>query len=1330
MTNYLKKPLILLSYLVSLLALSSLNAWAAAPTTTTSNAALVDHLSATLNGQVNPNNESTVVTFEYNTSGDFGGEAPISTVTAVESPLTGSVLQPASKAITGLTAGTHYYFRVKGVNSSATVYGITLEFVTDAAATAVTDAASSITGSGATLNGTVNGLNTSTTVTFEYGTTLSYGTIAPATPSPVTGNTDTPVSAVLGSLTSNTLYNYRVIATNIYGSVYGSNMTFYTSTPAAPTATTDYATYNDISQPNTANLNGTVNANNSSTAVTFQYGLTTSYGTTVTADQSPLDGTADTEVSKLISGLTTDTTYHYRVVATNGINTTYGADMTFYNTDVPYVRTETATNIVDSGAALNGVVNPKRYENSSDTTVYFEYGLTNAYGTTVTPAASPLSGGVEQFISQAISGLTINTTYHYRIVSDSPSGTGTGADMTFTTFGLPIVTTYGASPVGSSTATLNGTVNANNNSTAVTFEYGETASYGITVSATPSPVTGTTDTAVSAALTGLSANTLYHFRVVGANSSGTSTGADQTLTTGISPPTVTTDAASAVTGTTVNLNGTFNANGNNTTVSFEWGTTTFYGKIATGSPSSVGGSTGTAVASGLINLVPGTTYHYRARGYNAGGTIYGADTTFTTTEPPTVTTDGSSAVNTTVATLNGTVNDKGQSTTVTFEYGATTSYGTTTTADQSPVNTGVDTAVSKSISSLTPATTYHYRVVGSSSNGTSYGADMTFFTSAPATPTATTDAASNVGNSGAVLNGTVNANNNSTSVTFEYGTTAAYGSTGNAVQSPISGSSSSAVSFPVTGLTNNTTYHYRVVAQNGSGTTNGADMTFTTTSKPIAITGGVTNLLYNGVTLNGVVNNNNSITSTSVTFDYGLTAGYGTTVAGTPSITSGTADTAVTLDLTGLTPGTTYHYRARGQSTFGTTNGADMTFTTPIGPDATTDAATSVAATTAMLNGTVNAQNADATVTFEYGVDTDYGLTVNATPNPVTSNTPTAVSAPVATLIPLTTYHYRVVADNANGKVNGADDTFTTLGQIPDAKISNATNVGDSNATLNGTVHPQNDTTTITFQYGLTTSYGTDIAATQSPLAADPSPVAVSLPISGLISGLTYHYRIRAVNTAGTQYSADMTFVARFALPMATTDAALPVLITTATLNGTVNAYGVSTTITFEYGLDTNYGKIVTAAQSPLSTYTDTAVSAVISGLVSNTIYRYRVIASNASSVENGADMTFTTLDNWSRLNITREENLGTGTVTSIPAGIDCGSDCEELFTTFSTVTLIATPANRSKFMGWSGDPDCEDGVVTMAGDVSCSAHFYRFPWWIFWHNIMKAAAQDGNMAK
>jgi hypothetical protein len=111
-----------------------------------------------------------------------------------------------------------------------------------------------------------------------------------------------------------------------------------------------------------------------------------------------------------------------------------------------------------------------------------------------------------------------------------------------------------------------------------------------------------------------------------------------------------------------------------------------------------------------------------------------------------------------------------------------------------------------------------------------------------------TNAATAVGQTSATLNGTVSANSSSTTVTFGYGLTNAYGTNVPAAQSPLPGSASgAAVSVAISGLTCNTLYHFHVVANNGTGgNIEGGDLTFTTaacSSPPptTTITGGPSN---------------------------------------------------------------------------------------------------------------------------------------------------------------------------------------------------------------------------------------------------------------------------------------------------------------------------------------------------------------------------------------------------------------------------------------------------------------------------------------------------------
>lgn len=98
-------------------------------------------------------------------------------------------------------------------------------------------------------------------------------------------------------------------------------------------------------------------------------------------------------------------------------------------------------------------------------------------------------------------------------------------------------------------------------------------------------------------------------------------------------PTVVTNAATAITSNSATLNGTVTANGQNTTSSFDWGTTISYGNNIPATPSQVTGNTPTAVSANLSGLTMGTTYHFRCKGVNPIGTSYGMDVTFTTLCP-------------------------------------------------------------------------------------------------------------------------------------------------------------------------------------------------------------------------------------------------------------------------------------------------------------------------------------------------------------------------------------------------------------------------------------------------------------------------------------------------------------------------------------------------------------------------------------------------------------------------------------------------------------------------------------------------------------------------
>jgi hypothetical protein len=297
-----------------------------------------------------------------------------------------------------------------------------------------------------------------------------------------------------------------------------------------------------------------------------------------------------------------------------------------------------------------------------------------------------------------------------------------------------------------------------------------------------------------------------------------------------SPPTVVTGAASSIGPTSATVAGTVNPQGLATTYLFEYGKTTSYGS-KTASKSAGSGTTTVAVTTAISGLTPGTTYHYRIVATSTAGTSKGTDHSFTTTPPPSVVTGAASNIGPTSATVSGTVNPRGLATTYLFEYGKTTSYGSKTPSQNAGSGTS-SLAVTAAISSLTPGTTYHYRIVATSIAGTSRGADRSFTTIPP--PTVATGTASNIGPTSATVSGTVNPRGLATTYQFEYGRTTSYGSKTTA-QSAGSGTSSLAVTATISSLTPGTTYHYRIVATSAAGTSKGADRTFKTGTQSVTI---------------------------------------------------------------------------------------------------------------------------------------------------------------------------------------------------------------------------------------------------------------------------------------------------------------------------------------------------------------------------------------------------------------------------------------------------------------------------------------------------------------
>lgn len=171
----------------------------------------------------------------------------------------------------------------------------------------------------------------------------------------------------------------------------------------------------------------------------------------------------------------------------------------------------------------------------------------------------------------------------------------------------------------------------------------------------------------------------------------------------------------------------------------------------------------------------------------------------------------------------------------------------------------------------------------------------------------------------------------------------------------------------------------------------------------------------------------------------------------------------------------------------------------------------------------------------------------------------------------------------AVGKSTGGGETATLAERLelnqPSASTSAATKVGSSQATLNGTVNTNGESTTYWFEYGLSTAYGASAPAEPKALSASSAPTPVSQQVSGLMDGTTYHYRLVARNPAGTAFGVDQVFTT-VDLPQTTITSAMPTF--TSHEEPPIKAESSQPGSTFKCGLDEGE----TPTKSCGSTYT------------------------------------------------------------------------------------------------------------------------------------------------
>jgi hypothetical protein len=837
----------------------------------------------------------------------------------------------------------------------------------------------------------------------------------------------------------------------------------------------------------------------------------------------------------------------------------------------------------------------------SGTTTYTAVVPNTGSTITVTPTLADANATVRVNGNLVTSGtpsgavsLSVGSNPAITVLVTAQDGTTKAYSVTPTRNPLPIATTLAATAFGSSTATLNGTVNPQGVSTTVTFRYGTTTAYGSTVNVIGSPFTGTSVTNVSAALTGLLPGTLYHYQILAANSTDSNPGSNMTFTTvsdnarltslGLNAGSITFQPDTLIYSTTVpnssisltvtpsvqQVNATLRINnvsapsGSGTAVPLNVGDNTL--SIA------VTAQDGTTTRTYTLNVrrrsadaslaslnLSGITLN---PAFAAGTTNYTATVPFLTTSTnlAATTTHSSAVVTSGTGLRNLVVGANALNVLVTAEDGNTLTYTVTVTRDPASTNASL-AGLTLSAGTLTPAF-----ASGTLSYSATVAANVTSVTVTPTVQQA------------------------NATLTIQ-GTTIASG-----------------VGRVVSLVTGDNTIPIVVTAQDGT-----TIRSYSLTVRRRSAVADLASLSLSGVSLSPAFSS--SITS------------YTATV---PNATASTTINATTTHASASVAGDGLRSLNIGSNPLTVTvtaedgNAKDYTLNVlrnPL-PVAVTGSAITITATSATLHGSINAGVVSTATSFEYGTSNAYAQTISGSPSSVSGASPAAVSAELTNLTPGTQYYFRIKGTNSTDSTVGDGMSFTTL-----RNNANLAALVVSHGTL--AFNP------ITTTYNLTVANAAT-SITVTPTVADSLATVkvnnVSLASGGtsnaitLVEGINPAINILVTAEDGTTKNYELIYY-RALLPLPAVLAATDVSKSKARLNGTVNARGTNTVSTFEYSLDPNINTFTTASATPgtVSGSTTTNISANVTGLAPDSVYYYRIRSVSAAGTQHSGTQTFTT---------------------------------------------------------------------------------------------------------
>jgi len=858
-------------------------------------------------------------------------------------------------------------------------------------------------------------------------------------------------------------------------------------------------------------------------------------------------------------------------------------------------------------------VAPITYDIHRSTTSGFIPGVGNLITTVTDPV-----------VTFSNTGLTSNTTYYYVVVANVGAFPATEVSAT-TAPAAPTVLT--AANAGTTSLTVSWTDNQGSSpadETGFSLDRALDAAFTSGLMTTPYGANVGTGVVTPPTITSLAANTTYFFRVRATGTTTSNNSATASATTG--PPAPTTLTATAISGNQINLSWADNSTTENDFQIDRATNNTFTAGLVTSTVSSAAppNTTGTINLS-VTGLSMSTTYFFRVRGRTGTNNSDNSNTASATTTPAA---DPTALLTTPISStqITLTFNDNSVNET-TFEIERKTGVSGTymviaalTVAGD--VSTGPEAIITDN--GLTPSTAYYYRVraVVNTVVPISYSnySNEHSSTTLPVIPNAPINLVATAMSSSQIL-----LSWNATGVTGEDGFKI-YRSTSPSV-AIIAGNLVGSVgtdieTFTDTGLLASTTYYYKVVAFNVSGSSSPTNEASATTFSPPPAA--PTNLAATSAGSSQI----NLSWMDNATTESGFKIYISTTNGFIPGPTNllttigSSAGTGLTVNYPsmGLVSGVTYYYQVSASNAGGETPATNVGPVVPINqvsamtsataPSAPTNlVANTVTSSSVLLNWLDNANN-EAGFKVERKLSTAPTYTEIASAVPPSANPDfTGIGSTIAhtdgTVLPNTTYNYRVRAFNGGGNSPFTNEiTVTTLPNPPAAPTGLAVSTISNSQLDLSWVDNSTDETNFVIERSLDNFATMPVSITTSGFAGTGTR---SFSDTGLLGGTLYYYRVKATNAGGS--SAYTGIVARATLP--DPPAAPTGLTATPVSSDQINL--AWTDVATETGYEVEMKQGVAGTYSTVATTGVNQVTANITGLNGNTLYYFRVRATNAT---------------------------------------------------------------------------------------------------------------------